>query len=128
MNELQTIPKTFPDVPLIFNWVENGKTPLLSLEEIRVLGFKLVVFPVSLLFAATRAMLELLEVLKQGKTSTSFASQMVTLSQFTEQIGLSDIQEMERRYGVPQLTFTTLATIYLKRSTTRHARKQIPKT
>src|SRR5437667_5393601 len=27
--ELQTIKQTFPDVPLLFNWAESGKTPLL---------------------------------------------------------------------------------------------------
>ncbi|GAC1639622.1 MAG: isocitrate lyase/PEP mutase family protein [Ktedonobacteraceae bacterium] len=98
--ELETIAHTFSDVPLLFNWADSGKTPPLSLEEIHALGFKLVIFPVSLLFAATRAMNELLEVFKQGKTPTSFAQHSVTFGQFTQQIGLPDIQELERRYGV----------------------------
>src|SRR5579863_8105800 len=54
IEELRTIEQTFPDVPLLYNWAESGKTPLLSLAEIHALGFKLVIFPVSLLFAATR--------------------------------------------------------------------------
>ena len=98
--ELKAIAQTFPNVPLLFNWAESGKTPLLSLEEIRTLGFKLVIFPVSMLFAATYAMLGLLEVLKQGQTPTPFAEHMVTFSQFTDQIGLPEIQALERRYGV----------------------------
>jgi 2,3-dimethylmalate lyase len=100
MTELRSIAQAFPGVPLLFNWAESGKTPPLPLEEIRALGFKLVIFPVSLLFAATYSMLGLLEVLKQGKTPTSFASQMVTFSQFTDHIGLPDIQALEKRYGV----------------------------
>jgi 2-methylisocitrate lyase-like PEP mutase family enzyme len=100
LSELRTIAQTFPDVPLLFNWAESGKTPLLSLTEIRTLGFKLVIFPVSLLFAATHAMLGLLEVLQQGETPTPFHSHMVTFTQFTQQIGLPEIQELERRYGV----------------------------
>ena len=102
MAELQTIKQTFPDVPLLFNWAESGKTPLLSLDEIRTLGYKLVIFPVSLLFAATYAMLELLEVLKRGETSSPFAESMVTFSQFTQHVGLPEIQELERHYGVNQ--------------------------
>ncbi|GAC1699369.1 MAG: isocitrate lyase/PEP mutase family protein [Ktedonobacteraceae bacterium] len=98
--ELETVARTFSDVPLLFNWADGGKTPLLSLEEIRTLGFKLVIFPVSLLFVATRAMNELLDILKQGKTPTAFAEHSLTFSQFTDQIGLPDIQELERRYGV----------------------------
>jgi 2-methylisocitrate lyase-like PEP mutase family enzyme len=98
--ELHTIAETFPDVPLLFNWAESGKTPAMSLPEIRTLGFKLIIFPVSLLFAATYTMLQLLKVLKQGETSTPFASQMVTFAQFTDLIGLPEIQALERHYGV----------------------------
>ena len=100
IEELQAIAQAFSDTPLLFNWAESGKTPLLSLPEIQTLGFKLVIFPVSLLFAATHAMLSLLEVLQQGETPTPFSSSMVTFAQFTQHIGLPDIQEMERRYGV----------------------------
>ena len=100
IGELQAIAQTFPDTPLLYNWADSGKTPLLPLDEIRTLGFKLVIFPVSMLFAATHAMLRLLEVLKQGQTPTPFAEHMVTFSQFTDQIGLPDIQALERQYGV----------------------------
>lgn len=104
IEELEAIAQAFTDTPLLFNWAESGKTPLLSLPEIQMLGFKLVIFPVSLLFAATHAMLALLEVLQQGETTTPFSSHMVTFNQFTQHIGLPDIQEMERRYGVNSLT------------------------
>jgi 2,3-dimethylmalate lyase len=100
---LSTIAQTFPDVPLLFNWAESGKTPLLSLTEIRTLGFKLIIFPVSLLFAATYSMLKLLEVLKQGETSMPFSSHMVTFAEFTNLIGLPEIQALERHYGITPL-------------------------
>ncbi len=100
LEELQAIAQAFTDTPLLFNWAESGKTPLLSLPEIQTLGFKLVIFPVSLLFAATHAMLALLEVLSRGETPTPFSSRMVTFAQFTQHIGLPEIQELERRYGV----------------------------
>lgn len=100
IEELSTIAQAFPGMPLLFNWAESGKTPALSLDEIRTLGYKLVLFPVSMLFAATRAMLGLLEVFKQGQTSAPFAERMVTFSQFTDQIGLPEIQALESRYGV----------------------------
>ncbi|MDQ6659594.1 MAG: isocitrate lyase/PEP mutase family protein [Chloroflexota bacterium] len=98
--ELTVIAQTFPNVPLLYNWVEGGKTPQLSLDEIHKLGFKMVIFPVSMLFATTYAMLSLLEVFKQGQTPTPFAEHMVTFSQFTDQIGLPDIQALERRYSI----------------------------
>lgn len=100
VEELRAIGEAFQGVPLLFNWAESGKTPLLPLNEIRALGFKLVIFPVSLLFAATHAMLELLELLKAGETPARFSEQMVTFAQFTTDLGLPGIQELERRYGV----------------------------
>ena len=94
--------EAFSDVPLLFNWADSGKTPPLPLHEIRELGYKLVIFPVSTLFAATYAMSGLLEVLKRGETPAALSDHMMTFSQFTDTIGLPAIQELERRYGVNQ--------------------------
>jgi len=100
LEELRAIGQAFGGTPLLFNWAESGKTPLLSLSDIQTLGFTLVIFPVSLLFAATHAMLALLELLKTGETPAAYGERMVTFSQFTTQLGLPDIQALERRYGV----------------------------
>src|SRR5579871_1861342 len=45
LEELQAIARTFEGVPLLYNWAESGKTPLLPLGDIHALGFKLVIFP-----------------------------------------------------------------------------------
>jgi 2-methylisocitrate lyase-like PEP mutase family enzyme len=100
LEEMYLITETFRGIPLVFNWVESGKTPLLSMEEIQKMGFKLVLFSVSLLFAATHNVLSLLELLKQGQIPTDFADRMVTFSEFTEHVGLPEIQRLERRYGL----------------------------
>lgn len=99
MEELRAIGQAFRGTPLLFNWAESGKTPLLPLSDIQTLGFNLVIFPVSLLFAATHTMLTLLELLKTGETPAAFSERMVTFSHFTTQLGFLDIQALERRYG-----------------------------
>src|SRR5437879_8699016 len=63
IEELHAIAQAFPDVPLLYNWAESGKTPLLPLEEIHALGFKLVIFPVRLFFASTYVLFSILLVL-----------------------------------------------------------------
>ena len=50
----------FPDVPLVFNWVDGGKTPQLPVDRVRELGFALVIFPVTTLFAAAKAVADVL--------------------------------------------------------------------
>ncbi|WP_242527431.1 isocitrate lyase/PEP mutase family protein [Ktedonosporobacter rubrisoli] len=99
LEEIQKIAETFQGVPLVFNWVESGKTPLLPLEKIQQLGFKVIIFSVSLLFAATHNILALLDLLKRGETSAAFAEHMVSFSQFTKHIGLAEIEALERRYS-----------------------------
>lgn len=99
--QLQRIAGAFPDVPLLFNWAESGKTPLLSLPEIRALGFKLVILPVSLLFRATRAISDLLEILKQGETPSASGEPTASFGQFTDLVGLPDIHQLEQRYDIP---------------------------
>ncbi len=100
VEELRIIVENFPDTPLLYNWVENGKTPALSLDEIRTLGYKLVIFPVSLLFNATQAMLATLEIFKQGQVPTNRAQQAVSFPQFTQLIGLPSVLEMEQQYKI----------------------------
>ncbi|GAC1365692.1 MAG: isocitrate lyase/PEP mutase family protein [Ktedonobacteraceae bacterium] len=100
LEELRAIAAAFPTIPLVYNWVEHGKTPALSLAEIHALGYKLVIFPVSLLFSATTAMLRMLEIFKQGQVPTVAAEQSVSFPQFTQLIGLPDIVDLEQRYKI----------------------------
>ena len=53
VDELKTIAASF-DVPLFVNMIEGGKTPFLSAEELEQISFKMVVYPLSGLFAATQ--------------------------------------------------------------------------
>ena len=99
IEEAATIGHAFGGTPLLYNWVEPGKSPMLSLDDIHRLGFRLVIFPVSLLFAATHAMLDVLDRFRRGETSAPAAERMVTFRQFTTLIGLPAIQALEQRYG-----------------------------
>ncbi|HKN94015.1 MAG TPA: isocitrate lyase/PEP mutase family protein, partial [Thermoleophilaceae bacterium] len=62
--EIEGVAKAFPDVPLLFNWAEGGKTPAVSREFLRELGFRIVIFPIGTLLAATAAMRSLLAQIK----------------------------------------------------------------
>ena len=53
IEDMTTIRDRFPDTPLVANMVEEGKTPELKVEELRSLGFNIVLRPVSALLAIT---------------------------------------------------------------------------
>jgi 2,3-dimethylmalate lyase len=98
IEELEIIGRTFPGVPLVANMVENGKTPNLHINELEQLGFKIVVYPVSMLFTATLAIQEGLQRLKENGISEPSPSKMVTFQDFTEIVGLSKYQEWEKNF------------------------------
>ena len=59
--EAEEAARAFPGVPLLFNWAEGGKTPPISLDRLRELGYRIVIFPISTLLAATAAMRRILQ-------------------------------------------------------------------
>eukprot|EP00927_Polykrikos_kofoidii_P070790 TRINITY_DN67174_c0_g1_i1.p2 TRINITY_DN67174_c0_g1~~TRINITY_DN67174_c0_g1_i1.p2 ORF type:complete len:301 (+),score=52.07 TRINITY_DN67174_c0_g1_i1:91-993(+) len=52
--------------PKMANMVEGGKTPILPPNELKAIGYKLIIYPVSLLSAAIKAQQEVLKRLKAG--------------------------------------------------------------
>ena len=98
MEHLETIAASFEGVPLFANMIEGGKTPFLSAQELERLGFKMVVYPLSGLFAATRAIQDMAGHLK-ATGSTSGYDRMVSFSQFEQVIDLARYRDIEARFG-----------------------------
>jgi methylisocitrate lyase len=97
--EMRRICRTFK-VPLLANMVEGGgKTPILPLRELKEMGYKLVIYPVSAHMAAIKAMQEVLAVLKQDGTTARCASQMVPFQGMFEVVGRSKFVALERKYA-----------------------------
>jgi carboxyvinyl-carboxyphosphonate phosphorylmutase len=90
--------RAFPGVPLLFNWAEGGKTPSISLDRLRELGYRIVIFPLSALLAATGAMRRILREIAQAGTPAAAMQQMPTFAEFVDFIGLPEVREAEQRY------------------------------
>jgi 2,3-dimethylmalate lyase len=89
--EIEAVAAAFPDVPLVFNWVDGGKTPQLPLDRIRELGFALVIYPVTTLFAAARAVADALDRIGDHDVPSFDA--------FTDMIGLPEMRDIEARFA-----------------------------
>lgn len=98
--ECEAIAAAFPDVPLLFNWAEGGKTPPLPLERIEALGYRLVIYPISTLLAATRAMQQVMATIRRDGTPAAYAEQMTGFGEFNDFIGLPAMREMEEEFAV----------------------------
>ena len=64
--------------PLLANMTEFGRTPLISAEEFKAMGYKYVIFPVTIFRVAAKAMKDALEVLFNEGTQKNLMDKMMT--------------------------------------------------
>ena len=100
VEEIERVATEFAGVPLLFNWVEGGKTPPLSYDEVAALGFAMIIMPIGMLLAATSAMQNFLTKLKASGTPAPFADELMPFDEFTDLIGLREIGALEKRFSV----------------------------
>ena len=93
--EVVEVAGAFSGTPLLFNWVERGRTPMLPLERIADLGFALVIYPVATLFSATTGMQRYLAELRSTGTPLGALEDAVDFEQFTDLMGLPEIRGFE---------------------------------
>ncbi len=91
--------RAFPGVPLLFNWAEGGKTPPVSLARLRELGYRIVIFPISTLLAATAAMRGILREIAAAGTPSAVLGELPSFGEFVDFIGLPQVREVEQRYA-----------------------------
>jgi 2,3-dimethylmalate lyase len=98
-DEVAQVARAFPNVPLLFNWAEGGKTPPLPLERIKEFGFRIVIFPISALLTAAKAVRGILAEIKAEGTPRRIFSDGSPFQEFNEMIGLGEIQQLEKRFA-----------------------------
>ena len=96
--EIEAAAAAFPDVPLLFNWAEGGKTPPVTLDRLTELGYRIVIFPIGTLLAATAAMRRILKEIAASGTPASLLGELPTFGEFTDFIGLPEVRGIEQRY------------------------------
>ncbi len=97
--EMASVVQTFGDrVPLLANMVEGGKTPILTLEELSALGFRLVISPGAIVRALIPAAEAFLASLKANGTTRLFADRMTDLAGVNRRIGLDDMMALGSAY------------------------------
>ncbi len=89
--ELEAVARALPNVPLIANMVEGGKTPLLTAAELQEMGYALVIYPNSLTRRFARAALELLGELESTGTTRQLQGDMLTFTELNELLGIEEL-------------------------------------
>ena len=98
IEELERVAQALPG-PLVANMVEHGVTPHLSRSELRDLGFGLIVCPLAALYAAARAVTDVLTELSDKETTAGAYERMLTFDEFNALVDLKRRYEDEARYA-----------------------------
>jgi carboxyvinyl-carboxyphosphonate phosphorylmutase len=96
--EAEEVASAFPDVPLLFNWAEGGKTPPVGLDRLTELGYRIVIFPIGTLLAATAAIRRILREIAQTGTPAAVMDELPSFGEFLDFIGLPEVRNVEQRY------------------------------
>ena len=83
--------------PLVANLIEGGRTPVLRQEELQALGFALLLYPLTSLYSATKAVGAALAKLRRNGTSDP--RDLASFAEFNELIGA---EELLRGGGPPR--------------------------
>lgn len=99
VEEIERAARELADVPLLFNWVEGGKTPPIPIEQLVDWGFALVIFPITTLLAATGAIQRTLASIREDRTPIGLLDELPTFDDMTATIGLDEIADLRDRYA-----------------------------
>ena len=90
------------DIPLLFNFVESGKSPLLSASELERFGYKIVIYPASALLSVTHVVGQVMAQLKEKGTTAHLMDNMVSLEDCFEVMGLSGMLAEDARFAMDE--------------------------
>jgi methylisocitrate lyase len=83
------------DAPLLANMTEFGRTPYFTAKQFEDFGFAMVIWPVSSLRIAAKAIGELYECLMREGSAEPMLDRMQTRSQLYETIGYDDYEALD---------------------------------
>jgi 2-methylisocitrate lyase-like PEP mutase family enzyme len=96
--ELAEIPRRLPDIPLLVNVFKGGKTPMLPMERLEKMGYRIAIYPSETQRAAIHAMRNALATLKREGTTESIDATLTTFKERDRVVGLDDWQKIERQF------------------------------
>ena len=97
LDEMKRIGKEIK-APLVANMIEGGATPINSAETLSKIGFNIILYPLSVLFANTFATMNILKELKNTGTTSKYKQKVVDFDQFNNLVELDKFKKMETKY------------------------------
>src|ERR671910_631925 len=85
--EMKEISRHVPG-PLVANMLERGVTPLMGPEELKGLGFDLIVWPLAPLYSVAKTLTEIYSTLRRDGSTAKILDRLMPFDEFNEIVGL----------------------------------------
>jgi 2-methylisocitrate lyase-like PEP mutase family enzyme len=99
LDQLAEIGRRSPH-PNVANMIEGGRTPPQSKDNLARLGFHLILYPLSGLYAAARAIEVMYQKLRADGTTIGEEDRLMTFPEFNDLIGVEEKYELAQRFGI----------------------------
>ena len=96
--ELAEIPRRIPNTPLLVNVFKGGKTPMLPVERLEQMGYRIAIYPSETQRAGIYAMRAALGTLKREGTTESIDAALTTFKECDRVVDLDGWQKIEKEY------------------------------
>lgn len=96
--ELAEIPRRVPNVPLLVNVFKGGKTPMLPVERLEKMGYRIAIYPSETQRAGIYAMRMALGLLRKEGTTEAMDAALTTFKERDQIVALEEWQKLERQF------------------------------
>lgn len=96
--ELADIPRRLPGIALLVNVFKGGKTPMLPMDRLEKMGYRIAIYPSETQRAAIHAMRHALATLKRDGTTESIDAALTTFKERDRVVALDEWQSIEKQY------------------------------
>lgn len=98
LEQLREIGKRVPK-PMVANMIEGGKTPVLPKEELAEMGFQLILYPLTGLYAAAASMRDFYQKLNDDGTTLGKEDKLMQFAEFNDLIGVEEKYRLAAKFG-----------------------------
>ncbi len=98
LEQLKEIGKRVPK-PMVANMIEGGKTPVLPKEGLADMGFQLILYPLTGLYAAAASMRDFYQKLSDDGTTLGKESELMQFAEFNDLIGVEEKYRLSEKFG-----------------------------
>jgi 2,3-dimethylmalate lyase len=95
--EMKEISRHVPG-PLVANMLERGVTPIMGPQELRDLGFALVVWPLAPVYSVAQSLKDVYSTLRRDGSTKAISDKLMPFDEFNQIVGLDEKYALDARF------------------------------